>query len=747
MNKVQLTRKKFAGILLSLTIMLNVLVLYSHTQIFIGSILLLVLLLLPGFLILLSIHKNIPKRSVETLMIVIGLSLTFLILGGLLINTIGPLIGVTRPLDTLPLMLTYDVLFLILITVAVYRHPNLSFVLVQKLGINKFDIAYLGYGLVCLLIIMVGSQILNSGAGGGLVIAAFILLAIYIIAGVLLHRKLSPIAIPVAIFIIGFSLLLSYSLRSNYVFGWDINQEFGVFQLTNLAKHWSIAADRGPYNACLSITILPAALNSLTKFSGDTLFKFVLQGIFALVPVVIYRLTTIILPVKDKRLGFLAAVIFVSQTWFIMQAPILVRQEISLFFFSVLLLILLKKSSHYKIQGVVFGLMVILSHYSTAYVMLSLFILYILLKGLVFREHPKLFPARVLLLFLLVTFLWQYQMTRTAGNLTQTLAQTFTSLPQVFSSQGIGSSLSQISFASSRGNIQQNINSDYKQQTIMFRKTHGDLYPSTTYKAYQPSAVSYPYPPSVPIVQGLPSFFLEWLGKITKIITSEILPLVGIVIISIMTLRKKRDSLLKEYALLSIASLLLLAVMLVLPLLKGDYNLTRLWLQALIIFSPLVAFAGYKMLYKLRRINLPIVASLFSIFFLYSSGLITYATSGVAQAMYSNESSDYYMYYTTKGETLSARWMSLHANGTPIYADQLASLKLAAFGNIEHARQDVYPSTITTTSMVYEDETNLDGVNLHYSNNSLLRYLYPNKFISSQKDELYSNNSSEVYGE
>ncbi len=130
--------------------------------------------------------------------------------------------------------------------------------------------------------------------------------------------------------------------------------------------------------------------------------------------------------------------------------------------------------------------------------------------------------------------------------------------------------------------------------------------------------------------------------------------------------------------------------MLVLPLLKTDYNLPRLWLQALIIFSPLVVFGGIKLLTKFPKFKFQLIAILVAVFLLYSSGVIPYVTTGTASAMFSNNSNDYYLYYTTKGEVLAAQWLGSQHTNLPIYSDQLASLKLLAYGNVTNTQEYIY---------------------------------------------------------
>jgi uncharacterized membrane protein len=740
---INVSRSRAALYLLATVGIVNLLTFFNPFPLFFSSVLLIVLLIIPGILILTSINRSIPHLSIENFLSVIGLSLSFLILGGLLINTLGPLLGIERPLSRTPLLITFDILLLIFAAVVLFLHKTITFELNSYLKFKKIDFLFIAYGLLCLLLVLGGSQILNNGGTGGWILGAIAGLASYIVLGVLLQKKLSPITLPIAIFLFGFSLLLSYSLRSNYVFGWDINQEFHVFQLTNSAKRWAIGTDRNPYNACLSITILPTVLSTITRISGEVLFKIVFQGIFAFVPLAIYKLTRLILPNKDRRLGFLAAVIFASQTWFIMQAPILARQEVALFFFSTFLIIIFNQKLAYRKLRILFGLMIILSHYSTAYVMLVLFALYFFIRWLFIKKPSKLLSARLLTILFIITFLWQYQMTHTAGNLNQTIDQTISSLPQVFSSTGLGSSVSQITFSTPDLNTQKNNNSTFESATRTYSHLHTNLYSLSTYAQYEPQ----PLPPPIvnSPIKGISAGLITSIGRIDKLVLSDVLPLVGLAVLGYMTFNNKKATKRRDYIVLSLASMILIGVMLVLPLLKVNYNLTRLWLQALIIFASLIAFGGYKVLSKFHRSRYLILALSAAVFLLYSAGLMSYVAGDTAQAMFSNNSNDYNLYYTTTGEVLSAQWLSASHLNLPVYADQLASLRLSAYGGIQNTVDHVYPSTITKDSYVYESQSNINGMELVKYKNGLLEFTFPKQFLQQEKNNVYDNQTSMIY--
>jgi len=608
------------------------------------------------------------------------------------------------------------------------------------------------YGLLCLSLVVGGSQILNNGGSGAWVLAALAALVAYIPIVIAFRRKIHAATLPIAIFIFSLSVLLSWALRSSYVFGYDINQEFHVFQLANTAKHWTISSDRSPYNACLSITILPTVLSTLTSLSGELFFKVIAQGIFALVPVAIYSLARRVFAKNSSNtfIAFLAAIIFASQTWFIEQAPALVRQEVALLFFSVFLIALFSRAKSYRVLSVLFGLMVVFSHYSTAYVMLALIGVYLSLYALRFkRSQTKLISARLFLILLMTAFLWQFQATDTKGNFTTTLKQTATSLPQVFSSEDIGSTEAQLSFSNNSINDQSHLNKLYKSTTREYREQFRDiLYPPSDYASYKPIIIPTVGQESLPLLKGMASNVVLDIWKISKLIVIDLLPVIGLATIVIWSIRNKKENSLSSYGLLSLASMMLIALMLILPLLKTDYNITRLWLQALVVFAPLIVLGGLSALNKLPRVRYQILAILSAIFLAGSSGLLTYASTGSAQSMFKNYSGDYDHYFTTTGETLAAGWLSHNKSTNPVYADQLASLKLMSYGGITYTHTALYPSTITTNSYVYLSRTNLNGITFVSPNSQgdpLLTYKFSTQFLQSYKDKVYTDGDSQIY--
>ena len=177
--------------------------------------------------------------------------------------------------------------------------------------------------------------------------------------------------IAVALYMLSLSLLLMTSLRGWYVTGHDIQREFRLFDLTAGQGIWSVDGFRSAYNACLSITILPTIIQRATGIPDLYVFKVVFQSLYALCPVLIYLIAR---RFASRAVAALAAVYFVAYPTYFGDMPFLNRQEVAFFFLGTAVLLMTNRAVAVRTRRVgfaVFGIGVVLSHYSTTYVLLA----------------------------------------------------------------------------------------------------------------------------------------------------------------------------------------------------------------------------------------------------------------------------------------------------------------------------------------------------------------------------------------
>ncbi len=122
----------------------------------------------------------------------------------------------------------------------------------------------------------------------------------------------------------------------------------------------------------LSITILPTVYSNMLGLDPTWVFKIIYPLIFALVPIGLYVLWQ---PYIGKKLGFIAAFVFMAQSTFFTEMLALNRQMIGELFFVLLLITLLNKKLIKVSKFIAFAIFsfgLIFSHYALAEIFLFL---------------------------------------------------------------------------------------------------------------------------------------------------------------------------------------------------------------------------------------------------------------------------------------------------------------------------------------------------------------------------------------
>src|SRR6266496_6616437 len=327
-------------------------------------------ILLPGFLI--SLILRIRKISLwENLLFIVGLSIAFLEFGGLLLNILLPLFGVNNPLAFQNIVIGFDIYVLLLFIFAWVRTKRLE-VKIQLPRRSKIEKVLYTLPVFFPILAALGAIVLNNGGSDILTLILLGAIAVYSLLLVLFRDKIAVDLYAYAIFFIGIASLFTTSLRSWYITGHDIEREFYVFQLTNAHHIWNMAFYQDAYNACLSITILPTILTNLLAIQDMYVYKVIFQILFATSPVIVFF---IMRKYTNLVFAFLSAFFFMSFPTFFNDMPMLNRQEIGFIFFGLVLYMMLLPElslSMRKILFILFALSVVVSHYSTNFVLLVL---------------------------------------------------------------------------------------------------------------------------------------------------------------------------------------------------------------------------------------------------------------------------------------------------------------------------------------------------------------------------------------
>jgi len=741
----KLTRTNlFLGLLFFLVIV-NLLVGFDLNFLYLRQILgFLFLIAVPGLLIMLCFKI----RSVgfwEYLVYTIGLSVAFIMFAGLAVNWTLPLLNITdKPLSLYPILICFDIFLIILGIVAWSRNKDLE----HEFTTPKLDAINNVFFVIPMLfpiLSILGAFLLNNHGPNILTMIMLGGIAVYVLLLVIFRKKLNENIWPWALWMIGVSLLLMWSMRSWFVVGFDINQEMKVAKLVLLNNHWAMNLFQDPYNSCLSLSIFSPIINIFSNIKMDLIFKLIIQVLFSALPVVLYLIYKKM--VHKKVLIFLACFFFISQIFFITQMPALIRQEIAYIFFALFFLLLFSEKTIYKtVLLFIFGFSIIVSHYSTSYIFLfSLLAVY--LATIFIRKIPKykkeiipLFSLTLLIILLIFGFLWTFQVTQTSSGLANTIHSTITNVGQIFnqeSKSGIIQSLmfKKINYYNLYSNYSNNIALNYQNNSeFNLLQTDQDV----QYK--------------LPIIKNITNYGLYKISYNIKFVTSiyfKLLIMFGIIICFIFIKEFER----KDYFIYAIFYLLTLLLIAILPYISFSYNFERAFLQTLIFLSIMIVYAGYKLfilIFRKENYSIIILSALLILFLIFSSLLVPFFFFGGTgkSIIFENSGDEFNKFYTSNSEVNSLQWINFNSqNGIIFYFDRYSQLKvLSVIPAFEKAIfKDITPKTIDKNSYVFSSYSNKLGYSTVYYRGVLFNINFPREFLNNNKNKIYNNGGSEIF--
>lgn len=362
-NKFNLNYRNFVILMFSLLLLMDISIIFniSIARELLGFIL---LTILPGIL-LLEILK-LKLSNIEKIILAVGLSIAINLFLGLILNQLSLSAGYMHPLSTKILLICYNLLFLILVSIAYLRNKTKLINLKFK---TDLDI-YLIFPLIFPVLAVLGSFLMNNANINFLTMLLLILIPFYVIMITLNNSKMKENVYPLSLFLMGISLLLMWALRSDHIiFGADTDWEYYLYHMTLIKEYW-MNFTNVTYDSCISITILPVIYLKFTGLNPEYLFRILYPLLFAISPLIVYS-------IAKKYLGnlyaFLSTFFFISFYQFFTTNN---RVDIALIFFGLIVFTWINdniKDYYKKIFIIIFIAACILSHYSTAFI--TMFIL------------------------------------------------------------------------------------------------------------------------------------------------------------------------------------------------------------------------------------------------------------------------------------------------------------------------------------------------------------------------------------
>jgi uncharacterized membrane protein len=706
------------------------------------AVLALLLLVVPGVALLRALRIDGEAIALHPVYVPAA-SMVVLFGSGLAVDLVGPLVGISEPLRTAPVLVSLLVVCAALLA-ASRNAPAEADIPWSSLS----QPVRLTWPLLLPLLAAAGALRLNTGHTGHLADFAVFAVIVALIAVFLLAPRCDDTLLVVIVFAASLALMWSFSLRGSLVYGYDISSEYYSLSQTVTTGVWHVSHPDDAYGAMLSLTILPAQLHALSGISALQIFKLVFPVIGAFFPVAVFSLARRAL---DGRWAFMAAALVVMQQTFFQQLPALARQEIAMVFFAALMCAVLDSSQAIRARWIFVGLLslgMVLAHYSTAYLAIPLLAIAAVIQWGTswFRPVPRI--AGVALLACVVSTvgatIWYGSLTHSTSNMSQFVA----------AAEGQGLNLLPNSGANLvstylQGESNQTYTPAQYQSFIAENYRVNDQFitplPSAGQAQYALKPADDPPPPVTWQLGGTAL-------NLADLLIQQLINLLAAVAAAVMALRRKAPLIARQIGLLGLAGMVILILVRVSGTVAEEYNPQRAFLQLLIVLA-----VGICWLFQLigsrwartRSAILVLGAAALGLYMIGTTSLAGVLFGGGTESNLANSGADYQEFVMTGQDLAAASWVDQTAPiGQFIYADHYAQLRLDTVAG--PSRTGVFdaitPETLDAHAWVYATSVNLQhDIVRSLVGSNVTTYALPSRFLDSNYDVVYTNGSSEVF--
>jgi uncharacterized membrane protein len=341
------------------------------------------MLLLPGAWVM-SMLRARPVTTAGRLVLAVCLSMSVVMLVGFAASVVGPALGVAQPLDVLPQSIIWLVIIMVILKSSARRGLDPVTWILE--GVDVPQVAHLLAGGLLAVVSILGVAQLNHTGNTELATFGTVLDVAVLLAGVVGGwNKKSRWPLSTLLYSASFAFLLSTSLRGGHLYGWDVQQEFGVAWNTLHGGVWHVPANHDPYASMLSLTVLPAILHSVAKLRLLAFFQIVVPAILALLPVAVFSTVRgvprwITSGRSAPRPGLALAVVgglVVSSVAFSSELVSITRQAMALTMLAALVMVIFDRSILKRPAQITIGILVVsisFTHYTTSYLVAGVFL-------------------------------------------------------------------------------------------------------------------------------------------------------------------------------------------------------------------------------------------------------------------------------------------------------------------------------------------------------------------------------------
>lgn len=678
--------------LANLMIVLNV---YPLRQI-LGFIL---LATLPGVLII-QVLKLDKIESIEKFVLSIGISISFLILFGLLINDLLFAAGYSEPLSTISFLIPFNIVLVVLLTIICKSNKSMTFY-ISISNLSNIEKVFLITPISFLTLSIAGTSLMKIENNNSVLLILFFLIAIYVILVCIFYQRLSKRLYPIVIFLIGMSILILLPLRSDHIIGIDSHKEYYLFQMTLNNLHWKIT-ESSTLGGMISISLLPTIFQSILNSQPEFIFKILYPLIYSICPLVVYILSK---KYVGEFYAFLSSCFFMFQ-WIFLWTEYNARTSIAILFFGLSMMVLFNDNMiNVKKNFLIIMFMAssILSHYSTTYIFFIIMLGTFIGMEIIYNKFAikGVIQSSIITIFFIMIFFWYSQVTKASFYYgVKFIRSTFVNLSQFF----VEESRTQIPAMIGKGILEKGI------------------------------------PHKIEFIFTWLTFLLIGIGIITLFRKYKE--------ISFPELSFKRSEFLKnkldiEYSLIAIECVLLLIVMVTLPFVSTGYSIDRLYAIVGIILAVFYIVGAMTISKNLKVKPWLVILIVLIPYFLSITG-VTYNLLGYPRSIILNSQGDEYdKLYVNDQESYGAKWLSYYWQKS-IYTDH--------FGNLRLISQGLVPSG-SIDSMSLADNKKINGyiylrtdniVNSRIIDKNFIYHTITNySFLS--KNKIYENGGSDIY--
>ncbi|MBI2868949.1 MAG: DUF2206 domain-containing protein [Chloroflexi bacterium] len=330
-----------------------------------------VLTFLPGALVLRVLRAG-SLCNISRMLYAAGLSVAGLMLTGFLLNAFLPLVGVAGPLSVAPLLAAINILIFALLVIALKQGSLPSGILgvISRPRVAGLVSPPVLFSLT-LPVAGVIAPLADNSTGSNLgYILLFVLIALAVVlaaTGRIPVKTLPLTVMAISLALIAHFVFLAYPFHT--FGGGDRGWEFYLSQLVITNSSWQPSLSHA-INAMLAVTLLPPVYANLLGIGLDWVFKIIISLVYSLIPLALYQIYR--RQISEKG-AFLAVFFFMSLPVFFTLTRSISRQSVAELFFVLLLLLLTDKDISRVAKSVlslVFGAGVVVSHYGITYILL-----------------------------------------------------------------------------------------------------------------------------------------------------------------------------------------------------------------------------------------------------------------------------------------------------------------------------------------------------------------------------------------